>query len=137
MTARTSSIRSSSVGKVPSRSDRPVPRLSNRMRRLNALRRERKCDQVGLIPVMVEVRDEAGHENQIQRPLADDLIGYAEIAALGVMRLDHRAPSTPDRPRCLANKLCGSREGFSLFARWCQYGSAARAECSFSTPARF
>jgi hypothetical protein len=34
ITARTSSIRSSRVGKLPSRSERPVPRLSNKITRL-------------------------------------------------------------------------------------------------------
>jgi hypothetical protein len=42
-TARTSSIRSSSVGSLSfdTRSERPVPRLSNRMRRENDARRPR------------------------------------------------------------------------------------------------
>src|SRR6516162_10911972 len=47
ITARTSSIRSSSVATPATRSDRPVPRLSNRIRRENAARREKWCAHSG------------------------------------------------------------------------------------------
>ena len=41
------------------------------------------------IPVMVKVGDEARDKDQIERPVANDLIGDANIAAPGVMRLNH------------------------------------------------
>ena len=43
ITARTSSMRSSSVGTPTKWSDMPVPRLSNMIRRVNEERRRKKC----------------------------------------------------------------------------------------------
>ncbi len=69
ITARTSSIRVSSVGAPPTRSDMPVPRLSNRISRPydgeaavvgSAKLRDR--------PLELDVRDEAGDEDEVDGP---------------------------------------------------------------------
>lgn len=42
--------------------------------------------EAGIFPVRIEIGNESGNENQIERSVADDLIGNADVAALGVTR---------------------------------------------------
>ena len=72
MTARRSSIRCSSVA-TATRSDRPVPRLSNMIRRLNDARRS-KYLRSAVLPLQLEVRDEHRNMNEVEGAIADDLI---------------------------------------------------------------
>ena len=50
-----------------------------------------EVNEIGFIPIMIEVGDEAWHEDKIERPFADHLIGDPKITALGIMGLHHRA----------------------------------------------
>jgi hypothetical protein len=39
-----------------------------------------------IFPMGVEIGNESGNEDQVERPVADDLIGNANITAFGVAR---------------------------------------------------
>ena len=42
--------------------------------------------EAGVFPMSVEIGNKSGDEDQIERPVADDLIGNANIATFGVAR---------------------------------------------------
>src|SRR5262252_5673685 len=52
-----------------------------------------------LFPPQIEVRDEAGHEDKIERAVADNLIGDAQLTAFGVTRFGWGHGLLPDRSR--------------------------------------
>ena len=81
MTARTSSMRCSSVGSssIPTRSERPVSRLSKR------IRRERRQGARGSArgkapPADVEVGNPPQYIDEVERSIADDLIRDIDVA---------------------------------------------------------
>src|SRR2546421_4050104 len=86
ITARTSSIRSSSVGRswTLTRSDSPVPRLSKRISRLKEARRRKKRAPERLLPADLEVRHPTRDEHEVQPALSQNLVGDVEVAALHV-----------------------------------------------------
>ena len=45
-----------------------------------------------LLPVQLEVGDEPGHEDQVDRAVADDLVGDVDVAALRVAGLGESWP---------------------------------------------
>jgi hypothetical protein len=79
-TARKSSIRCSSVGRGWTRSDIPQPRLSKRIRREKEARRSRKAAMGGQLPDVGEVRDPAQHQDEVDRTVADHLVGDVDVA---------------------------------------------------------
>ena len=87
----------------------PVPRLSKRIRRENDASRSRKCAMRRVLPVELEVGDEPGHEHEVERALADHLVGDVDVAALRVAssqaRRRHRASTSPERPSARAHLL--------------------------------
>ena len=83
-TARRSSMRSSSVESPTSRSESPVPRLSKRITRLKAASRLHPVAVERILPGEVHVRDPARDDDEVERSVADDLVGNADVAALGV-----------------------------------------------------
>ena len=89
ITARTSSMRCSSVGSSSSgtRSESPVPRLSKRISRENEASRRRKRANDGSLPEVLEVRDPAHDEDEVERAVADDLVGDVHVAAARVLRV--------------------------------------------------
>ena len=84
ITARTSSIRCSSVGASATGSDSPDPRRSNvdhpreRGERLEEARRRL------VLPDQLDVGDEAGDDDEVELALAEDLVGDVDVAAAGV-----------------------------------------------------
>src|SRR5215211_5622233 len=94
ITARTSSIPSSRVATPLTLSERPVPRLSNRISRLKELKREKKRARAGLSPSNFEIRDEAWNEDDVEWAVPDDLKSHPDIAAPRVtcFRLHTAAP---------------------------------------------
>jgi hypothetical protein len=62
------------------------------MRRLKDANREKKPCAVRLLPCEVEVRDEARHEDEIERAVARHLVGNPDVAAVGVVSLGLHAP---------------------------------------------
>ena len=68
-------------------SDSPVPRLSNRISRENDASRSRNARDPRVLPLQLQVRDEARHEHEVDRPVADDLVGDVDVAALRVAGL--------------------------------------------------
>ena len=68
-----------------------MPRLSNRIRRENDARRLQEAREGRLVPEVVEVRDPAHDEDEIDRAVADHLVGDVDVAAARVVRL--RAPA--------------------------------------------
>src|SRR5438105_8839153 len=87
MTARTSSMRVSSVGAPLTRSDIPVPRLSKRIRRQNEESRSRNGAKLPIDQCSSRCRDVAGDEDEIERAATADLVGDVDVAASGVLRL--------------------------------------------------
>ena len=85
ITARTSSMRCSSVGSAPTRSDRPVPRLSNRMTRENSDEPTEKTGEGRLGPEAIEMRHPPHHEHEIDGSAADDLIRDVDVTAVRVV----------------------------------------------------
>ena len=86
ITARMSSILSSTAAVSTDRSDKPVPRLSKPAQRAKRY----SLDHVrtdGVVPQKVKVRDEPGDEDQVQRAVPDDLIGDRHLPALRVAGL--------------------------------------------------
>ena len=64
-----------------------------------------------MIPIMFDVRYEAGRKHQIDRTTAKDLLSHVNITALGIAR--HCRPSHPPRPQRIARdnlSQAGSRE---------------------------
>ena len=68
----------------------PVPRGSNRIRRLNDASLLEHPLFVGALPEQLEVAEPARDEEQIDRPVADDLIGDVHVTGLRVLRLGLR-----------------------------------------------
>ena len=87
LTAKTSSIRCSSVKMAEVRSERPVPRLSNKMRRENEASRSRHRAADRILPDVVDVRYEAGHEDEVEGTLTHHLVGDVNVATLYVPSL--------------------------------------------------
>ena len=83
ITARTSSMRTSRLGTSPMRSDSPVPLVEQDQARERRQPLEEASER-GLFPRLLQVRDEAGHDQQIKRAGAQDLVGDAQVAAAGV-----------------------------------------------------
>jgi hypothetical protein len=71
------------------RSDSPVPRLSNRIRRPKRRQALVEAADRGRLPQLLDLRDPAGQEQHVQRALADDLVGDARVAAARVARRRH------------------------------------------------
>ena len=86
-------------------SDRPVPRLSNRISREKLARRRRNEANDGSSPEVVQVRDPAHHEHQVHGPIADDLVGDVDRSAARVVRLRNRAGG-PRQLRRLRRHRC-------------------------------
>ena len=87
ITARMSSIISSNEPSARIRSESPVPRRSNMIRRENDAIRSRKRLVRRPPLVLLEVRHVAGREDEVDRPVAEHLVGDVEVAALRVSRL--------------------------------------------------
>src|SRR5829696_62934 len=84
MTARTSSMRSSRVGALTARSERPVPLVEHdHAAERPEARQEMRHGRV--VPVEVDVGDEAGDVDEVERALPEHLVGDADFAALGVV----------------------------------------------------
>jgi len=92
ITARTSSMRSSSVAIPAIRSESPLPRLSNRMSREKEVRRCVNRVMGGGLPPMLNVRHKAGHAHHIEKPMAEHLIGDKDVAASRIMGLWWKHP---------------------------------------------
>ena len=91
-TAGMSSMNSSSVGsaEVGIGSDRPVPRLSNMISRPNDARRSRRRGQRRHVPLRLDVAEPLVEQQDVGRPVAEDLVGEVEVAEPGVPRFrDH------------------------------------------------
>ena len=58
-----------------------MPRLSNRIRRENDARRREEARERRLLPEVLEMRHPAHHEHQVERAVADHLIGDVDVAA--------------------------------------------------------
>ena len=78
ITARRSSIRVSSVGKLPTRSDIPVPRLSNRIRRQNEAKRRKKAARLGISQANSTCETNGGVKTRSNGP-SPDLIGNRDV----------------------------------------------------------
>src|SRR5438309_572481 len=86
-----SSTARAAAGLAPSRRYCPHHRLN---RSSSATLGAQKARQIGVFPGVLDVRDEARDENEIERRVAHDLVGNAVVAALGVARRrSHSAPS--------------------------------------------
>ena len=72
-----------------------MPRLSNRISRENEASPSKNAREPRLLPLQVQVRHEARHEHQVDRPVADDLVGDVSVAALRVVRLGRRHAAGP------------------------------------------
>jgi hypothetical protein len=69
-----------------------------------------KPGQVRLLPGELNVRDEAGHEHQIKRAIAESLIGDVHLSAPGVVRVWHHISlqaANPSGPPTLPDGLPG------------------------------
>ena len=62
-------------------SDIPVPRLSNRINRANDPKLVQGVAEPGHLPLELHMRDEAGHKDEVERPLARHLVGDMDVAA--------------------------------------------------------
>src|SRR5213596_2960797 len=83
MTARTSSIRTSSGESAGTASDMPVPRLSKTISRANEAMRSKRA-QEGNGPRKLDVRGRPGNEDDVERPVAGDPVGDVDVAAARV-----------------------------------------------------
>src|ERR1700694_2827095 len=85
-TARTSSMRCSSVGSLSldTRSERPVPRLSKRISRENRGQPAEKASVLGDLPGHFYIRDPARNPNKVERATADDLVRDVDVTAFGL-----------------------------------------------------
>ncbi len=93
ITARTSSIRVSRFAIPATRSDAPVPRLSKMISRLNEAIRSKNAPRAGSSQSSSTFENGPGHVDEIERPVTDDLVGDADVAALRVARLGLHGPS--------------------------------------------
>ena len=93
MTARTSSMRCSSVGASVTGSERPVPRLSKRIEARERGEPLEEARERRELPLQLQVRDEPEDEHEVDRPVADDLVGDRGVARGGVLggRSAHRS----------------------------------------------
>ena len=82
ITARTSSMRSSSGAGGTLRSDRPSPRLSKRIRRLNDRQPAEEPRDRRVLPLEVEVTGEALHEHDVEVTFAAHLVRNDRICAV-------------------------------------------------------
>ena len=89
MTARTSSILVSSVGTWRTGSERPLPRLSNRRTRADVGERLDVVDEERHVPAREQVGERPADEHEVDRPVADDLVGDRDVAASGVADVGH------------------------------------------------
>jgi hypothetical protein len=114
-------MRVSSVGAPLTRSDMPVPRLSNRISRQNDESRSRKGAKLGIAPVKLEMRDVAGNEDEIEGAFAADLVGDVDLAALCVLNVrDFHGEQCPPQ-----SSFCATSEN-----RWAELVSA-QTTCSW------
>src|SRR5262245_22456720 len=81
-TALTSSMRSSSVG-IATRSERPVPRLSKRIRRKES-QPPKEPRGTRMLPVVFQMRDKPRHPEKVDRAIAKDLVGNVHLTTLDV-----------------------------------------------------
>ena len=63
------------------RSERPVPRLSNRIRRENDESRSFMCREARVLPVELEMRQESVKEHEVEWAVAGDLVSDVDVAA--------------------------------------------------------
>ena len=118
-TARTSSICVSSVS-VRGRSERPVPRLSKRIRRENDASRSREAGEERILPRVADVAEER-HEYEVDGPVADHLVGDRDVAASCVLDLGRlhgefhpcRSGSPPGGGVAPASRRLAGSPGFS------------------------
>ena len=115
ITARTSSTCSSSGEAPATPSDIPVPRRSNTIRRANAASRRQEPGHPRHLPRDLDVRQERGNEDDVERALAHHLVGDPQLTAAGVPRDDlhpRRAYARPhgDRHRSRALPAAGSSD---------------------------
>ena len=76
-----------------------MPRLSNRISRENAARRLQEAREGRLGPEVLEVRDPAHDEDEIDGAAADDLVGDVDVAAARVVRLGNGMSADAGRGR--------------------------------------
>ena len=80
-------------------SDSPEPRRSMTMSRAKPARRVKKRAQPRVLPDVLDVVDVRADEQQVQRPVAVDLVGEVDVAVAGVAREGgHRRPLSARRP---------------------------------------
>ena len=82
ITARTSSIRSSSEGAPVMRSDRPWPRLSKAMTWAKAGEAPQEGGVARQLVLELEMRDHARDHDDVDRPVTHHLVGDVHVAAL-------------------------------------------------------
>src|SRR5215210_40764 len=72
--------------------------------------------QLRLLPHELDVRDPAGNVDEIERPLAHDLVGDVDVAASGVARLGRRHPRTANRRHAVGTPFssCSPRSSNSI-----------------------
>ncbi len=105
MTARRSSIRASSVGAPATRSDMPVPRLSNRRSREKVPSSLEPASEGRHVPPELDVRDEAGHVDEVERPASEHLVGDGDFSAPCVQGFGTHGRSLARSvlPRCICS----------------------------------
>ena len=86
-TARTSSIRCSSVGRPPTAIGEPGPALVEEDQPREGREPAEEARVARLLPRQLEVGDPARDKDEVERAVADDLIGDVDVAAPGVARL--------------------------------------------------
>ena len=79
-------------------SDRPVPGLSNNKRRPTDASRRMNAVAYGSPHNEVEVRDQSRAEDDVDGPVADHLIGDADVPPTGVVDVDSHVAVSPTSP---------------------------------------
>src|SRR5215471_6616006 len=85
ITARTSSMRSSRLA-MPVRSDSPVPPLVEHDEARERRQAPEVSGLVGVLPLQLEVRDKGRHVDEVDRAVAEHLVGDVDLTATRVVR---------------------------------------------------
>ena len=85
MTARTSSMRSSRVGDAAGPVGQAGAALVEHDHAAERPEAREEMRHGRIVPVEVDVGDEAGHVDEVERTLPEHLVGDADVAALGVV----------------------------------------------------
>src|SRR5215469_7429752 len=133
ITARISSLRSSSVGTPATRSDRPVPRLSNRSTRMLGKTTQESSPACNL-PDQLHVGDPGGRDDHIKRALAQHLVGDHDIPTARITCLGHVHGHESGSPATGAQESCGTT--LSGAHRWPAFRGLVRPQCSQRTHPR-